>query len=106
MSHRIADGSAEAARSFYSLRRMTDNVLSASLGQLTGFLERSALKRREIVQFLLGPFHSQTLPLDPIRFVQPGAKCCNERLKAVQSLEALRRYCPDLTVGQVVDAIP
>jgi hypothetical protein len=41
MSHRIADGSAEAARSFYSLRRMTDNVLSASLGQLTGFLERS-----------------------------------------------------------------
>jgi adenylate cyclase len=29
-----------------------------------------------------------------------------ERLKALQSLEELRRYCPDLTVGQVVSAIP
>ena len=29
-----------------------------------------------------------------------------ERLKARESLEALRRYCPDLTVGQVVSAIP
>jgi tetratricopeptide (TPR) repeat protein len=29
-----------------------------------------------------------------------------ERLKALESLEALRRYCPDLTVGQVVSAIP
>jgi adenylate cyclase len=29
-----------------------------------------------------------------------------ERLKALDSLEALRRYCPDLTVGQVVAAIP
>jgi adenylate cyclase len=29
-----------------------------------------------------------------------------ERLKALESLEALRRYCPDLTVDQVVAAIP
>ena len=29
-----------------------------------------------------------------------------ERLKALQSLEALRRFCPDLTVGQVVAAVP
>jgi adenylate cyclase len=29
-----------------------------------------------------------------------------ERTKALESLEALRRYCPDLTVGQVVAAIP
>lgn len=29
-----------------------------------------------------------------------------ERLKALESVEALRRYCPDLTVGQVVAAIP
>jgi tetratricopeptide (TPR) repeat protein len=29
-----------------------------------------------------------------------------ERLKALDALEALRRYCPDLTVGQVVAAIP
>ena len=29
-----------------------------------------------------------------------------ERLKALESLEALRRYCPDLTVSRVVDAIP
>jgi adenylate cyclase len=29
-----------------------------------------------------------------------------ERLKALESLEALRRYCPDLTVNQVVAAIP
>ena len=36
MSQRIADASAKVARSFYPLSRMTDNVLSASLGQLTG----------------------------------------------------------------------
>jgi TolB-like protein/AraC-like DNA-binding protein len=29
-----------------------------------------------------------------------------ERRRALQSLEALRRYCPDLTVGRVVTAIP
>lgn len=29
-----------------------------------------------------------------------------ERLKALESLEALRRYCPDLTVSRVVGAIP
>jgi adenylate cyclase len=29
-----------------------------------------------------------------------------ERLKALESLQTLRRYCPDLTVGRVVDAIP
>jgi adenylate cyclase len=29
-----------------------------------------------------------------------------ERTKALESLEALRRYCPDLTVSQVVAAIP
>jgi adenylate cyclase len=29
-----------------------------------------------------------------------------ERLKALESLEALRRFCPDLTVGQVVSAVP
>jgi hypothetical protein len=29
-----------------------------------------------------------------------------ERLKALDSLEALRRFCPDLTVGQVVTAVP
>lgn len=29
-----------------------------------------------------------------------------ERRKALQALEALRRYCPDLTVGRVVTAIP
>jgi adenylate cyclase len=29
-----------------------------------------------------------------------------ERLKALDSLDALRRYCSDLTVGQVVEAIP
>jgi hypothetical protein len=34
MSQRIADASAKVARSFYALPRMTDNVLSASLGQL------------------------------------------------------------------------
>ncbi|HSR71724.1 MAG TPA: tetratricopeptide repeat protein, partial [Kiloniellales bacterium] len=28
------------------------------------------------------------------------------RLKAHESLEALRRFCPDLTVGQVVAAVP
>jgi hypothetical protein len=32
----IADASAKVARSFYLLRRITDNVLLASLGQLTG----------------------------------------------------------------------
>ena len=36
MSQRIADASAKVARSFYAPPRMTDNVLSASLGQLTG----------------------------------------------------------------------
>jgi hypothetical protein len=36
MSRRIADVWAKVARSFYPLPRMTDNVLSASLGQLTG----------------------------------------------------------------------
>jgi hypothetical protein len=36
MSQRIADASAKVARLFYPLPRMTDNVLSASLGQLTG----------------------------------------------------------------------
>jgi len=29
-----------------------------------------------------------------------------ERLKALESLETLRRYCPDLTVGKVISAIP
>ena len=29
-----------------------------------------------------------------------------ERLKALESLETLRRYCPDLTVNRVVEAIP
>ncbi len=29
-----------------------------------------------------------------------------ERLKALEALEALRRYCPDLTVGRVMTAIP
>jgi adenylate cyclase len=29
-----------------------------------------------------------------------------ERSKALESIEALRRYCPDLTVNQVVDSIP
>ena len=42
MSRRIGDASAKLARSFYPRPRMTDNVLSTSLGQLTGFLERSA----------------------------------------------------------------
>jgi hypothetical protein len=36
MSQRITDASAKVARLFYPLPRMTDNVLSASLGQLTG----------------------------------------------------------------------
>jgi hypothetical protein len=36
MSQRIADASAKVAQSFYPLPRMADNVLSASLGQLTG----------------------------------------------------------------------
>jgi hypothetical protein len=36
MSQRIADASAKAARSFYPLLRMTDNVLSVSFGQLAG----------------------------------------------------------------------
>jgi hypothetical protein len=36
MSQRIADASAKLALSFYPLPRMTDNVLSASLEQLTG----------------------------------------------------------------------
>jgi len=36
MSQRIADASAKVMRSFYPLSRMTDNVLSAALGQLTG----------------------------------------------------------------------
>jgi hypothetical protein len=36
MSQRIADASAKAARSFYALPRMTDNLLSTSLRQLTG----------------------------------------------------------------------
>jgi hypothetical protein len=36
MSQRIADASAKVARSFYPLPRMTDNVLLASLEQLTG----------------------------------------------------------------------
>lgn len=29
-----------------------------------------------------------------------------DRLKALESLDALRRFCPDLTVGQVVAAVP
>ncbi len=29
-----------------------------------------------------------------------------ERLKALESIESLRRYCPDLTVSQVMEAIP
>jgi adenylate cyclase len=29
-----------------------------------------------------------------------------ERLKALESLDALRRFCPDVTVGQVVAAVP
>jgi hypothetical protein len=48
---------------------------------------------------------------------QPGASWANrslsvsyarlgERLKALDSLDALRRFCPDLTVGQVVAAVP
>ena len=37
MSHRIADASAKVAPSIYPLPRMTDRVLLASLGQLTGF---------------------------------------------------------------------
>jgi TolB-like protein len=48
---------------------------------------------------------------------QPGTSWANrtlsvslarlgDRLKAIESLDALRRYCPDLTVGQVVSAIP
>jgi hypothetical protein len=39
MSQRIADASAKVAQPFYPLPRMTDNVLSASLGQLTGLSE-------------------------------------------------------------------
>jgi len=48
---------------------------------------------------------------------QPGAPWANrtlsvsfarlgERMKALESLEALRRYCPDLTISQVVAALP
>ena len=57
MSQRIADASAKVARSFYPLPRMTDNVRSASLGQFDRafWRGRSAFKRCEIVQFLLGP---------------------------------------------------
>ena len=29
-----------------------------------------------------------------------------ERSTALDSLEAFRRYCPDITVSQVVDALP
>ena len=39
MSQRIADASAKVPRSFYPLPRMTDNVLSASLGQMSGLSE-------------------------------------------------------------------
>jgi hypothetical protein len=52
----IADASPKVARSFYALPRMTDNVLSASFGTIDRAFRRgrSALKRCEIVQFLLG----------------------------------------------------
>jgi hypothetical protein len=41
MSQRITDASAKVARSFYPLPRMTDNVLSASLGQLSALSEEA-----------------------------------------------------------------
>jgi hypothetical protein len=81
MSQRIADASAKVARSFYALPRMTDNVLSASLGQLTG-LSGAVVKHSNDVKsfsFLLGPstrrFHARSgtswtdLPW-------PGSACC------------------------------
>jgi hypothetical protein len=49
MSQRIADASAKVARSFYPLPRMTDNVLSASLGQLTG-LSGEAVQHSSVVK--------------------------------------------------------
>jgi hypothetical protein len=49
MSQRIADASAKAARSFYARHRMTDNVLSASLGQLTG-LSGEVVKHSNVVK--------------------------------------------------------
>jgi acyl-coenzyme A synthetase/AMP-(fatty) acid ligase len=48
MSRRIADVSAKVARSSYPLPRMTDNVLSASLGQLTGLPGEVVPRRIEL----------------------------------------------------------
>jgi hypothetical protein len=57
MSQRIADASAKVVRSFYPIPWMTDHVFFGLFGPIDGafWRGRSALKRCEIVQFLLGP---------------------------------------------------
>ena len=58
MSQRSADTTAKVARSFYALPRMTDNVLSASLGQLTG-LSGEVVKHSNVVKsFSLPALHT------------------------------------------------
>ena len=67
--------------------------------------------------FGAGRYHAAAAWMRKALLEQPGTLWANrtlsvsyarlgERLKALESLETLRRYCPDLTVGRVVDAIP
>jgi adenylate cyclase len=67
--------------------------------------------------FGAGRYDAAALWMRKALLEQPGMSWANrtlsvsyvrlgERLKALESLEALRRYCPDLTIRQVLNAIP
>lgn len=67
--------------------------------------------------FNAGRYEAATFWLRTALLEQPGMSWANrslsvsyarlgDRLKALESLDALRRFCPDLTVGRVVAAVP
>jgi hypothetical protein len=73
MSQRIADASAKVARSFYPLPRMTDNVLSVSLGQMTG-LSGEVVQHSNVVKSF-SPTRPVNTPINrPARSETRGAR--------------------------------
>jgi tetratricopeptide (TPR) repeat protein len=61
---------------------------------------------REAAAWMRKALLEQPGTLRPNRTLSVSYARLGERLKGLESLEALRRYCPDLTVSRVVDAIP